>query len=249
MQVQRGIAVAGHQQQRAAQRRQRGAGGCAIGQAHDAVLVIGGGVPDQQRRAFDAFVQFDTPGRRGQVQGLGLGLAIVQRSARLLNHALTLHSVPGRGTCFTLVLPAERRSIEREALAQLSTDFLAGRRVLVVEDDPAVRDALVARLREWSMRVDAFGGLRALNDAMGRDAIDAPELLLTDMRLPDGDGLMVIDRVRHRWPQVPALVITGNTLPAELAQLEHSGVPVLNKPFRAEALLAALRDLEPAETS
>ena len=61
----------------------------------------------------------------------------------------------------------------------------------------------------------------------------------------DGDGLEVVSRVQALRPALPALVVTGNTLPTELARLAASGVAVLNKPFRAEALLAALQSLAP----
>jgi signal transduction histidine kinase/ActR/RegA family two-component response regulator len=196
---------------------------------------------DQQRNAFVEFVQFDHSGADGRVRGLGLGLAIVQRSARLLRHPLTLRSAPGRGSCFGIELPLDRRSAARGAVAvaaDAAPQPLAGRQLVVVEDEPAVRDALVLRLQSWGAEVRAYAGLQALR---GAAELGSPDLLLTDLRLPDGDGLAVIDALRARLDRfVPALVVTGSTLPAELARLQRAGVPVLNKPFRAESLLAAL---------
>lgn len=204
-----------------------------------------GMTPEQQRRAFEAFVQFDTSGRRGEVRGLGLGLAIVQHSVRLLDHRLTLRSERGRGSCFTLTLPAERRCTDRVAGQPAAAGFPVGRRIVLVEDDPELRDALLARLRAWSMQVQSFDSLQPLAEAIAADSLAEADLLVTDMRLPDGDGLAVIDCVRQRWPAMRSLVITGNTLPAELVRLERSGVPVLHKPFRAEALLALLGEQAP----
>lgn len=204
-----------------------------------------GMTPEQQRRAFEAFVQFDTPGRRGEVRGLGLGLAIVQHSVRLLGHRLTLRSERGRGSCFTLTLPAERRGTDRDVGQPATAGFPVGRRIVLVEDDPELRDALLARLHAWSMQVQSFDGLQPLAEAIAADSLAEADLLVTDMRLPDGDGLAVIDCVRQRWPAIRSLVITGNTLPAELVRLERSGVPVLHKPFRAEALLAMLGEPVP----
>jgi len=113
-------------------------------------------------------------------------------------------------------------------------------RILVVEDEDGVRDALVLRLEGWGAQATSCAGLsavRALTPAAG-----TVDILLTDLRLPDGDGLAVIDATRAQLgAHVPALVVTGSTLPSELARLARAGVPVLNKPFRAEALLAALQ--------
>lgn len=200
-----------------------------------------GMTPEQQRNAFVEFVQFDHSGADGRVRGLGLGLAIVQRSARLLRHGLTLRSAPGRGSCFGIELPLDRRGPARGAVAvaaDAAPQPLAGRQLVVVEDEPAVRDALVLRLQSWGAEVRSYEGLQALRGAADLGRTD---LLLTDLRLPDGDGLAVIDALRARLDRfVPALVVTGSTLPAELTRLQRAGVPVLNKPFRAEALLAAL---------
>ena len=200
-----------------------------------------GMTPEQQQRAFVEFVQFDHSGADGRVRGLGLGLAIVQRSARLLRHPLTLRSEPGRGSCFGIELPLDRRGPARDAIGvavAAAPRPLAGRQLIVVEDEPAVRDALVMRLQSWGAEVRAYAGLQALR---GAAELGSPDLLLTDLRLPDGDGLAVIDALRARLDRrVPALVVTGTTLPDELARLQRAGVPVLNKPFRAATLLAAL---------
>jgi signal transduction histidine kinase/CheY-like chemotaxis protein len=194
---------------------------------------------EQQASAFEEFVQFEHTGADGRVRGLGLGLAIVQRSAQLLRHRVTLRSVVGRGSCFGIELPLDRRGAVRETAAP-DTDGtpLAGCRILVVEDEDGVREALVLRLQAWGAQVQACAGVAAVRAA----PIDELDLLLTDLRLPDGDGLTVVGEVRaRRGGDVPALVVTGTTLPSELARLSQAGVPVLNKPFRAEALLSALQ--------
>jgi signal transduction histidine kinase len=200
-----------------------------------------GMTPEQQVRAFDEFVQFDHTGPDGRVRGLGLGLAIVQRSARLLRHAITLRSEPGRGSCFTLVLPQDGRTRRRPVAEASLAEPLAAMQVLLVEDEAGVREALQARLQAWGGQVDAFEGMAALQKALAGSALLAPDLVLTDMRLPDGDGLAVMDLLRQHGMNPAVLVVTGNTLPSELARLQRSGVPVLHKPFRAEALLAAIQ--------
>ena len=199
-----------------------------------------GMTPAQQQSAFEEFVQFDHTGADGRVRGLGLGLAIVQRSARLLRHRLTLRSVPGRGSVFGIELPADRRSAVRAMPRGAPAETpLAGCEVAVVDDEEGVRDALRLRLQDWGAQVRAYAGFEALQRGVGTGPLD---LLLTDLRLPDGDGLAAIEWLRARLGRpVAALVVTGSTLPSELARLSRAGVPVLNKPFRAEALLDALR--------
>lgn len=201
----------------------------------------------QQARAFEEFVQFEQAVSEGPVRGLGLGLAIVQRSARLLGHTLTLRSQPGRGSCFTLELPLERRSMQRSEAATTAAPTLplAGRCAIVLDDEPAVREALQWRLEAWGARVRAYASLAALETSLAGGALADADLLLADLHLPDGDGLQAVARVQALHPGVPALVVTGTTLPAELARLAGSGIAVLNKPFRAEALLEALQRLAP----
>ena len=195
--------------------------------------------PHQQAEVFDEFVQVDNPGRDSRL-GLGLGLALVKRCAALLGTRVQLRSVPGRGSCFGVLLPRlERRAVPRAPEAAPAAQPLSGRRLLVVDDDAAVREALAARLEAWGARVTAFDGLQGVRDWL--DAGHArPDMLLTDQQLGAGNGLQVIEALRERHGAVPALLVTGNTAPAEIARLTASGVPLLHKPFRAEALLAAI---------
>lgn len=195
----------------------------------------------QQATVFEEFVQLDNP-QRERSQGLGLGLAIVQRSAALLGARLALRSVPGRGSCFSLDLATAAGPAPPQPEAPAAERWLAGQRLVLVEDDAAVRDALVSRLTAWGAEVLAFDGPRSLRttlDAMPPGERQA-QLLVTDLRLPDGSGWDVVSLVRRRCGQLPVLVITGNTAPADIAALAASGLTVLHKPFRAEELRAAL---------
>ncbi len=230
-------------------------------QVHLQVWDTGRGVPgESQGLIFEEFVQLQSPGG-----GLGLGLSIVQRTAALLGHPLSLRSTPGRGSCFAVTLPGAPGVAPPVHAVTPGSGALAGRHFALIDDDASVRRAMFDRLEQWGARVTAFDSLAALRDwlhsrqggttawpALAASGPDAPptvdaasaqaalDMLITDQRLPDGSGLAALELLRQHWPVLPALVVTGNTSAADLALLADSGVPVLHKPFRAGALLDAI---------
>ena len=177
--------------------------------------------PQALPRIFDEFYQVQTqrPLAAHQRKGLGLGLAIVQRLATLMAAPVAVRSNVGRGTVFSLELPAGRPLREGEArssagAAALPGLTLQGRRIVVVEDEPAVRDGLVVLLESWGAEVDAYETLDALRAGIAHLALPPPQLLLVDYRLPQGTtGLQALELLRARWPQdkLPAIVITGSS--------------------------------------
>jgi signal transduction histidine kinase/CheY-like chemotaxis protein len=195
--------------------------------------------PQHQAEVFEEFVQIDNPAR-DSARGLGLGLALVKRCAALLETRVELRSRPGRGSCFEFTLPRVERRQAQRALRPMLPAPLAGRRLVVVDDDASVRGAIAARLAAWGAQVVALDGLPAVRDWLVQ-VHEQPDMLLTDQQLPEGSGLQVVDAVRAVHGPVPALLITGNTAPTEIARLVASGVPVLHKPFRAEALLTSVQ--------
>lgn len=209
---------------------------------------------DDQAAIFEEFVQVGNPARQRLAEGgMGLGLAIVRRSADLLGHRLGLASKPGRGSCFSVWLPCaghvEQPAPDEEAPLPLS---LVGMRVLLAEDDDAVRATLKARLQAWGATVLAHGSGQSLLAALPGDLENASlyaDLLISDQRLPDIPGIALVQAVQKRCGPLPALLITGDTAPEQLAELQASGVAVLHKPFRAEALMAVLERLLAAQPS
>uniref|UniRef100_UPI0025BD53B5 penicillin-binding protein activator n=1 Tax=Aquabacterium sp. TaxID=1872578 RepID=UPI0025BD53B5 len=199
-----------------------------------------------QQRIFEDFVQLGNP-ERNQAKGLGLGLAIVQRAARLMACELTLRSRPGMGSCFSIKVPmAQGRQHHdgymSEHIATMPPKVarpLADRHIVLLDDDEILRHALREQLRAWGAHVSEVGSLEDLEELLQR--IMSVDVLLTDHRLQDGNGLQAIHMARTLHPRLPAVVITGDTGSVPLQQLQASGVPVLHKPFRAEVLLLAIR--------
>jgi signal transduction histidine kinase/CheY-like chemotaxis protein len=197
--------------------------------------------PESQAAVFEEFVQLDNPGR-DRSKGLGLGLAIVQRSVRLLGLRLTLRSEPGRGSCFTLELPLVPHGAPAAAAPVALTLPLRGTLVWLIEDDAAVREAMSARLRHWGARVLPLASRAELQQRL-EDHAPLPTLIVSDQRLPDGTGIDCVNLIRVRAGRtVAAVIVTGDTAPADLALLARAGLPVLHKPFSAAALLELLQD-------
>lgn len=214
-----------------------------------AVWDTGQGVPaSQQDMIFEDFVQLDNPGRRAS-QGMGLGLALVRHAAALLHTPITLRSVEGQGSCFSTVVESATPVTEGERTPATPTTIWQDLKVVLVEDDPDVGDALALSLTTWGAQVsrhdDAHSALQALK--MPRTA-HPPDLLITDQRLGDGSGIDIVAAWRRHWAprRVPALIITGDTAPQDVSTLARSGIPVLHKPFDGETLSSAVAALLPA---
>lgn len=192
--------------------------------------------PDDQDKVFEEFYQVANP-ERDRSRGLGLGLAIVRRLAELLGLNLRFESEPGRGTRFTLSLPAEAaRAQARPVTRQLST--LADLRVLVVDDERQVREGMTVLLELLGCSVNTAAGTEEAGALVSEDR---PDLALVDLRLRDGDsGFQTIDMLRELYPELPAIIISGDTAPDRLQQAKAAGVPMLSKPVLLEPLKAAI---------
>ena len=191
-------------------------------------------------RIFEPFYQVGNPGRDRR-KGLGLGLATVQRFAAQLNIDVSVSSVPGEGTRFTLRLnrcdPPAR--LPEMAGGGDAAPF-AGRRVLAVEDDPAIADALQRLLQTWGCEVAvATDGDEALALA---ERSAPPDAVIADLALPGSlSGADVAQRLLQRWgPSVPVLFMTGSTEGPVAEAARASGLPLLVKPVAPARLRAFL---------
>jgi signal transduction histidine kinase len=208
----------------------------------------GRGIPqDKHREIFQEFRQLDNP-QRDRRKGLGLGLAIVERLVKLLDHSLELRSQLGKGSVFAVALPRGRREefVPGEADGQIVVDRdVANSLILVVDDEPDVRDSMLALLGKWRCEVVAA---ESCSEMLGKlvSIKRMPDLIVSDFRLQgDENGIDVVARLREEFnAQVPALLITGDTGMEQLREAEESGLYVLHKPLnpsRLRALIANLR--------
>lgn len=190
----------------------------------------------EQAHVFDEFYQVANP-ERDRSKGLGLGLSIVARMASLLQLRLEMVSRPGAGTGFYLVLPIVPELAPAPQCAPGAQLAPAGGHVLVVDDEPGVREGMRMLLERLGMRVSLA---RNRAEALAVVRADPPAFLLSDYRLPDDSGIKVIAAVRALLPALPALLITGDTSPERLREAHAANIRLLHKPVMPDQLRQAL---------
>ena len=195
------------------------------------------------RRAevFDEFVQLHSSG-----QGLGLGLAIVQRLSGLLRLGLRLRSRPGRGSVFTLILePLEENNDERptEAPASAAQPQLQGEMVIVLDESAEIRLAMSTLLSAWGLGVVSAASVAELMPQL-MSVSATPRLLLCDYSLAAGEsGSDAIARLRELFnSDIPALLLSGDTCPERGREALEQGLTLLHKPLTQAQLRAAVSE-------
>jgi CheY-like chemotaxis protein/anti-sigma regulatory factor (Ser/Thr protein kinase) len=191
------------------------------GELHIEVADTGAGLePAQLPYVFDRFQQADSSPSRRQ-GGLGLGLSLAQQLVALHGGRIDAHSAgPGHGSTFTVRLPASLRSRAADAAAEAAAEHdpgaeLAGKRVLIVEDDDDGREILESILREAHADPRSFARAAGAYDFLAHaPPSEQPDALISDIAMPDEDGYTFIRRVRalegdeHRH-RLAALALTA----------------------------------------
>ena len=203
---------------------------------------IGIGSNDLQA-IFDEYHQVDNPARE-RSQGLGLGLSIVKRPGDLLGHTVHVRSVPKKGSVFSIDVQQQSGQSGAVALAQMKPEPNAerrGARILIIEDDPEVRELLEILLREDGHHVElAHSGAQAL-DHVKRSKIK-PALILSDYNLPNHiNGVETMGKLRAQIGlHVPVIILTGDISTAALRDIANHDCVQLNKPVKPKALSQAI---------
>lgn len=205
--------------------------------------------PEEQAKIFEEFYQVpNTPAIAAhQRKGLGLGLAIVKRLAALMDAPLTLRSEAGKGSVFTLELPVGvRPRPQAQALPGKGPVGLTleGKRIVVVEDEPAVLAGIEVLLKGWGATLVAFDSVGAASDwaAQADPQADRPDLLIVDFRLENGrTGVDAITALRGRFGAgVPAIVVTGSTMTGHDKEAQEKDFHILLKPVVPNKLRAMI---------
>jgi len=204
---------------------------------------------DQLPLIFEEYYQSADGAERG---GFGLGLAIVRRLAKILDHRLGVRSARGRGTGFSIEVPCGQQSVTTQGSLTSQDhqrDSFAGT-ILVVEDESSVRTSLNRLLKAK--------GIGAMVVATGDDALAlirekdvSPDLILCDYNLRgSANGLESIKTLRAALARdVPAIVMTGDTRVKTMEAITSHDISVLIKPFVADELMQLIRRLHCGENA
>ena len=205
--------------------------------------------PEHQTQIFKEFYQVGNSGR-DRAYGLGLGLSIVERSAKLLGHGLSLRSNAGCGTRMSITLPSATpvRALPAAVPEAASPKEAAGLQVLVIEDDDFARTALQSLLQSWSYRVVAVASVAQARVMLAQQG--APDLIISDYRLGHGDdGLAAVAAIRAMaGREVPACLMSGDTDAQLMQSATAAGLTLLHKPVRPAKLRSLLRRLAAGST-
>ncbi len=207
---------------------------------HDSGIGI---APERMDRLFRSFSQVDSSTTR-KYGGTGLGLAISKRLSEMMGGRLWAESVPGQGSTFHLVIPAEVMSapvVTRHNLRG-SQPQLKDRRVLIVDDNDTNRRILILQLQKWGMRVRDTGSPRqALQWIAQGDPFD---VAILDMQMPELDGLTLAAGIReHRDAKALPLVLSTSLGRRESGMDSAGFVTTLHKPIKPSQLFDALAGL------
>ncbi|HEX2554564.1 MAG TPA: NahK/ErcS family hybrid sensor histidine kinase/response regulator [Microvirga sp.] len=197
------------------------------------------GIPlSKQTVVFREFQRLDQGAK--VARGLGLGLSIVERIGRVLDHPVTLMSKPGRGSVFRVAVPiaALPATVAPPDAPRAPLAPLAGLKVLALDNEPAIQEGMRTLLTGWGCEVatasDLAGALAAFEAGI-------PEAILADYHLDDGNGLDAIAALREAAGRpLPALLLTADRTLAVRDAATAMDVHVLGKPVKPAALRALL---------
>jgi signal transduction histidine kinase len=206
------------------------------------VYDTGVGIPPLKRgEIFKEFHRLEQGARIAR--GLGLGLSIVERLARVLNHGIALDSNPSGGSMFSVTVPiasAVNHTAAVTSATPLAKTPISGARIVCIENDLAILDGMKTLLTAWGAEVIA-----ATDPDAAIEAIDAAHGqvtgLLVDYHLDRGNGVAAIRDIRRRFGEhIPAILITADRSPHVRAAARDDNIAVLNKPLKPASLRALL---------
>jgi CheY-like chemotaxis protein len=207
------------------------------------VYDTGLGIPASKKRAiFQEFYRLDQGAKAAR--GLGLGLSIVERIARVLDYRITVISAVGRGSQFSVEVPlsAVTPASQHQRVGRREVDRvqLSGITVLCIDNDLTILDGMETLLAGWGCRVFKAPDLKAAI-AIIAEAKMTPDGLLVDYHLDEGNGIAAIKELRRRFgADLTAILITADRSPHVREDARANAIQLLHKPIKPAALRALL---------
>ncbi|KGE77484.1 hybrid sensor histidine kinase/response regulator [Halomonas sp. ND22Bw] len=206
----------------------------------------GPGIPEaKQAEIFQEFRRLDQTSRHKESEkGLGLGLSIADRMARVLDHPIRVRSWEGVGTVFSVSVPtvaAREEERREEAKPKRAGNKLAGKRILCIDNESLILEGMKAMLSGWGCEVftaTSIGGAKSVLRHLDAD----PDAILADYHLDNEvTGLMAMEALGERLEgAVPGIVITADRTEEVAEEIKRAGYQLLLKPVRPAALRALL---------
>ncbi|HWL06679.1 MAG TPA: hybrid sensor histidine kinase/response regulator [Xanthobacteraceae bacterium] len=209
--------------------------------------------PGRQHEIFREFQRLDQGAR--VARGLGLGLSIVERIARMLDHPVAVRSVPQRFSHFSVRVPlAAAPDIRRpaEPSTRAGPRDISGLHVLCIDNEVTILDGMERLLRGWGCRVTCATSIAQAMEELDRTAAEhgPPDIAILDYHLDGSDGLAAAADLRRRYGEtLPAVLVTADRSPAVRDNARALSVPVLHKPVKPAALRALLPSRRMRETA
>lgn len=212
------------------------------GQLRLEVFDTGPGIPtNKQETIFQEFIRLNDTS--SEQTGLGLGLSIVKRIAKVLNHDLTLTSKVGFGSRFAVRLPISQiQTVAQKPVRTkpVSTAGLGNLTVLVVDNDTAIIEGMTVLLSGWGCRVVSANDQQQTFKHINNNALQI-DIVLADYHLDKGTGLELIKDIRlHTGLNLPAILITADRSEPVIAATKKLDIGYLRKPVKPAALRAAI---------
>ena len=207
----------------------------------------GGGIEPAEQKVI--FEEFQRGSQQEQTTGFGLGLAIVQRMAEALGHQIDVCSRPGAGTCFGVTVPFAGTALltpPREPRLRPPNAYgFSKSRVMVIENDSAVREAMQSLLSRWGCSVRTAASLSEMAALLHAEPEFVPSIVLADYHLDRGEtGLAAVSNLRADFGvSLPAIIITADYSDIVTGASYGARCEVLRKPVRPAELRALMQFL------
>lgn len=204
----------------------------------------GKGIPsNEQEKVFEEFYQLDNSSR-DRKQGLGLGLSIVRRLCTMLNIDISLHSELGKGTSVILIVGLANHNqspVLHKPKVRESYRVFQGLNVLVVDDNRAIREGMMSVLTSLGSKVTLAS---CTKKAVKQGRRNKPDIALVDYRMRrDDNGVKTILALREIYPNLPAIIITGDIEASKLMDIKNNSIPMLHKPMKISELEKIINDI------
>jgi signal transduction histidine kinase len=197
------------------------------------------GFPEDQIEAmFTEFHQLEV----GKVrrQGLGLGLSIANRLCSMLEHRIEVRSVEGRGSLFRIIIPLneEPQRLPEQKASEILLSGFSGQHVVVIDDEPDNLTSSALLLQDWGCHVTTAANLTEVANIS-----QYPDLLIVDYHLRGAEkGTSAISLLERKFSRkISAVVLTGDSEPKQLRQIQTTGYPIVHKPLKPIKLRAILQ--------